>query len=600
MGERTVYSLLEEAVAAHGDAPALYEPVQDGKTRAYQAHSWRQYKAAVEETAAGLRCLGLQPGDVVALHADTNLRFYVADLGIMAAGGISAALYTSYPASELVKTIRACDARAVFVQKPDMFRALLSAADPPLEVRWVLLDGEYEDCLTLEALRAMGRAALAGRPSLLDEMNSGVKPDDYAILYLTSGATGEPKMALVKHAALVANVDMGPRVVPLGPADRSIAFLPSAHITQRVVMELLPIRVGMPVWFSEGLSRLPHELKAVQPTFLIAPPRVWERMYTSICTEIRKRNPLMQRVFYAALGVGAEVVRRNLRGEPIPAWMERARALADRAVFAKIRERLGGNLRIPISGAAPLGKDLADFFAAVGLTIYEGYGLTEGGVLALNPVDRCKSGSIGKVLPGVEVRVMEDGELVFRGPTLFSGYYKDPAATAAVMRDGWLHTGDVGEADSEGYLYITGRKKEVLVASNGKKIYPSMIESLFKMEPLINQVLLIGDKQPYVTAIFSLNWSVAETIRGMEPYKSKAAEELLKAAPLQQEVKRLVGRVNKQLAPFEQIRKYHVLERDFSMENGELTPTMKIRRSRVLENYRKVVSDLYKGRVEET
>ena len=599
MGDRTVYSLLDEAVAALGDAPALYEPAHDGKSRAYRAHSWRQYKIAVEEVAAGLRTLGLQPGDVVALHADTSLRFYFADLGVMTAGGIAAALYTSYPAAELVKTIRACDARVVFFQKPDMFHALLSAADPPLEVRWILLEGAYEDCLTMESLRALGRTALAEHPSLLEEVKSGVKPDDFAILYLTSGATGEPKMALVKHSALIANVDMGPQVVPLGPGDRSIAFLPSAHITQRVVMELLPIRVGMPVWFSEGLSRLPHELKTVQPSFLIAPPRVWERMYTSICTEIRKRNPLMQRVFHAGLGIGAEVVRRKLRGEPVPAWMERARALADRAVFGKIRERLGGKLRIPISGAAPLGKDLADFYAAVGLTIFEGYGLTEGGVLALNPMDRCKSGSIGKVLPGVEFRITDDGELVFRGPTLFSGYYKDAAATSSVLRDGWLHTGDVGEVDGEGYLYITGRKKEVLVASNGKKIYPAMIESLFKMEPLVNQVLLIGDKQPYVTAIFSLNWSVAETVRGMEPYKGKAPEEMLKAAPLQQDVRRLVGRINKQLAPFEQIRKYHVIERDFSIEAGELTPTMKVRRSRVLENYRKVVSDLYKGRVEE-
>ena len=599
MSDRTVYSLLEEAASARGDAPALYEPIHDGKSRSYLAHSWRKYKAEVEEAAAGLRCLGLQPGDIVALHADTSRRFYIADLGIMAGGGISAALYTSYPAAELVKTIRACDARMVFVQKPEMLRALFSAADPPLEVRWILLEGEYEDCLTLEALQVLGRTALAGRPALLEEVKYGVKPDDYAILYLTSGATGEPKMALVKHSALVANVDMGPQVVPLGPQDRSIAFLPSAHITQRVVMELMPIRLGMPVWFSEGLSRLPHELKAVQPTFLIAPPRVWERMYASICTEIRRRNPLTQRVFYGALGIGAEVARRKLQGEPIPAWMERARALAERLIFRKIRERLGGELRIAISGAAPLGKDLADFFAAIGLTIYEGYGLTEGGVLALNPVDRCKSGSIGKALPGVEYRIMDDGELVFRGPTLFSGYYKDPAATSTVLRDGWLHTGDVGEADNEGYLYITGRKKEVLVASNGKKIYPSMIESLYKMEPLINQVLLIGDRQPYVTAIFSLNWSMAETVRGMEPYKGKAPAELLKAAPLQQEVKRLVARVNKQLAPFEQIRKYHVLDREFSIENGELTPTMKIRRSRVLENYRKVVSDLYMGRIEE-
>jgi long-chain acyl-CoA synthetase len=473
---------------------------------------------------------------------------------------------------------------------------LLSGAEPPLDAKWILLTGEDDGvAITLSQLRQSGRAALAANPGLVE---GRVKAEDHAILYLTSGATGEPKMGLVTHAAVVANADMGSEATPLDPSHRSIAFLPSAHITQRLAMEIFPIRVGMPVYFSEGLSRLPHELKSVKPTFFVAPPRVWERMYSSIRTEIRKKGAVTQRIFYIALGVGAEAAKRRQEGRSLPPWMSSFLKLADKMVFRQIRERLGGKMVMAVSGAAPLGKDLADFYAAIGLPIYEGYGLTEGGIVALNPFGRPKSGSIGKPFRGVEMKIAADGELIFRGPTVFSGYFKSPGTTPSALQDGWLHTGDVAEFDADGYVYITGRKKEVLVSSNGKKIYPALVEGLFKMEHLINHILLLGDKQPYVAALFTLNLPVAESLKGMEAYKGKPAAAIVTAAPVVAEMKKIVQRLNKQLAPFEQIRKYQVLERDFTLEDGELTPTMKVRRARVIENHRKIVSDLFMGRDE--
>jgi long-chain acyl-CoA synthetase len=598
MNERTVYHLLAEAAERYGPVPALHEPVQVDGERQWKSLTWPEYQEAVEEIAAGLHCLGIRRGDTVALNAETRLEFYLADLGVMVCGAIAAALYTSYPPAELVKTVRATGAKAVLVENPKILAALLSAAEPPLEVEWILLTGEADGAVTLDDLRATGRRAIVEDPVMLERFKQEVKPDDYAILYLTSGATGEPKMGLVTHRAIVANVDMGPAVVPIGPNHCSIAFLPSAHITQRIAMELLPIRMGMPVYFSEGLTRLPHELKSVRPTFFVAPPRVWERMHSSIRTEITKRGAITKRIFYTALGLGSELARRRREGRDIPAWMNRAYAVADKAVFSKIRERLGGRLEIAVSGAAPLGKDLADFYAAIGMPIHEGYGLTEGGIVALNPMGKVKTGSIGKALPGIEMKIAEDGELIFRGPTLFSGYYNDGAATASILQDGWLHTGDIAEIDEEGYIFITGRKKEVLVSSNGKKIYPALVEGLFKMEPLINQVLLVGDKLPYVGALFTLNLPIAESLKGMESYKGRAATEIVQAAPVRAEMKKLVARVNKQLAPFEQIRRYQILDRDFTIEAGEITPTMKVRRGRVLENHRKAVSELYLGREE--
>jgi len=596
MGSRTMYAVLEKAAQTYGDLPALHQPIGKGK---YQTYSWAEYQRAVQEIACGLRRLGIGRGDVVAIHAETRAEFYLADLGIMANGSIAAALYTTYPVLDQIKNLRASDARAVFVEDAKSMQALLEAAgQPALPVQWILLTGHAEGALTLDGLRASGREALAGDPRFFERIHAEVRPEDDAILYLTSGATGEPKMGLTTHAALIANVDMGPIALDLTPNDCTIGFLPSAHIAQRVVIELLPIGMGVPVWFSESLAKLPGEMKNIRPTFLLAPPRVWERIFASINAEVKKKSAVARKLFHGAVGLGSEVARLREEGKPVPQWMRNTLKIAERLVFSKIRTRLGGRLRIAASGAAPLGKELGRFYAAIGMPLIEGYGLTEGGVLTLNPLDRPKSGSIGVTLPGVELRLAEDGELLVKSATLFSGYYKDPASTAAVLRDGWLYTGDIAEFDSEKYVYITGRKKELIVSSNGKKIYPSRIEGLFKAEPIVNQIVLIGDRLPFVTALVTVNVSTAEGLKGMEPFKGRRPGEVAGAPPVLTEVQKAVARVNKQLAPFEQIRKFRVLERDFSIETGELTPTMKVRRNRVLENHREVVSELYMGKEE--
>jgi long-chain acyl-CoA synthetase len=314
----------------------------------------------------------------------------------------------------------------------------------------------------------------------------------------------------------------------------------------------------------------------------LAPPRVWERMYTSILNELRKRPAFARKLFERALELGMRAARYRTAGQAAPAWMRLPLTIVGKLVFSKIRERLGGKIRIAASGAAPLARELAEFYAAINMPLIEGYGLTEAGVICLNPLDRPKPGSIGRVLPEIEIRLAQDGELQVRTPCIFKGYYRDEAATRSVLsEDGWFATGDIAEVDSEGYVYITGRKKEVIVSSSGKKVYPARIESLFKTEPIISQVLLIGDKQPYVTALVTLNTAQLDSLNGTE---------------LAQAVQDVIARVNKQLADFERIRRFKVLDREFSIEHGELTPTMKIRRSRVLENHGSLVSELYLGK----
>jgi long-chain acyl-CoA synthetase len=600
MSGRTVFNVLEETAATQGDIVALYQPAANaggGKgERKYKTYTWNAWATASREIGLGLRALGVTHGELVCILSETRAEFYLVDLGIMASGAISAALYTAYPMPDLVKNILSVAPRFLFVESPKTLQALSAAAaaqNATLPEKLILMTGEAEGSMTLEALRQLGRELLAREPSAASEMAQAISPDDGAVLYLTSGATGEPKMGVVSHAAIIANLDMAPTSFPIGPEDSTVVFLPSAHIAQRIVLELIPMRMGTPIYFAENLTRLAADLKVIRPTMFLAPPRVWERMYATISTELKKRPMIAQKLFHGALGLGLEAARLKQQGKPLPGWMAKALKLAEKLVFSKVKERLGGRLRIAASGAAPLGRDLAEFYSAIQMPLLEGYGLTEAGVITFNPLDAAKPGSIGKVLPGIELRLAEDGELQVKTPCLFKGYYKDPVATASVIGpDGWFSTGDLAEVDDQGYWYITGRKKELIVSSNGKKIYPARIENLFKMEPLVSQVVLIGDKKPYITALLTINMQQAQNLKGV------TSETVISAEPVSKAVSDVIGRVNKQLADFERIRRFKVLERDLSIEQGELTPTMKIRRGRVLENHKELVSQLYLGREE--
>ncbi len=566
----TVPQLLRNAATLHGERMALRQP----RGKGVQTWTWNQYLEAAEEIAAGLRALGLGHGDHIAVCSETRAEFYLVDQGILMNGSVSGALYPSYPPDELIKTIANADAKALFVEDPKMLAKLKGA---PVD-RIILMTGQAEGVLTLAQLRQHGRYA------------AEVQAHDNAILYLTSGATGEPKMVMVTHGALAANVNMAPAVVPLCEQDITVAFLPSAHIAQRLGVELLPIRTGTAVSFAESLAKLPGEIKTVRPTFFLAPPRVWERMYTSIRAEVLKKPALAQKAFYAALGLGLGAAKYKHAGKPVPWRIRWPLQLANRVVFSKIRERLGGRLKLAVSGAAPLGADLMEFYDAIGVPLIEAYGLTEGGVASINPLDAPRPGSIGKVLSGVQVRLSEEGELLIKSPCLAVGYYKDPETTAEVLRDGWLHTGDIASIDPDGYICITGRKKELIVASNGKKIFPARVEALYKFEPLINQVLLAGDRLPHLVALFTIHPNVAETLPGAK----EAGVPLHEAPQVTAEVQAIVNRVNKQLAPFEQVKRFRVLHRELSIENGEVTATMKVRRKQVMENFREELDGLYK------
>ena len=590
MNPRTVFGILDQTAARYGENAALHQP-SGGQ---YRRWTWNEFRDVSRDIAAGLASLGIRKGEVVAIASETRAELYLADFGIMAMGAVAAALYTAYHPSDLVRTLRACGARLVFAEDTKMMQRLQAATDLPLGVQWVLFEGSAPGVMTFEDLRQAGRGAMGRDSDLWPRLRQDVRPEDAAILYLTSGATGEPKMALLSHGALVSNASIGPEVLHAGPEDSTIAYLPSAHIIQRLVMELLMVYCGVPVWFSVSLLRLSHELTAIEPTLFVAPPRLWERVYKTIMTEIGKRPAPLRKTAQAAIDLGLRVADLRIAGRPLPLWMKLALPLADRAVFSKIRGRFGRRLRFAASGAAPLGADLARFYMAIGLPLHEGFGLTEGGIVILNPEGRQKPGSIGKVLPGVEVRLSEDGELQLKSSYAFMGYFDDPEATASVWEGDWLRTGDICEQDSEGYFFITGRKKEIVITSTGRKVYPALVENLFKTEPLINHVLVIGDNLPFPVALVTINTAAALALKGMDGYKDRPPSEIARAAPVEQAVDRTFSRVNRRLAEFERIHRFRILDRDFTIEDGELTATMKPRRTRILANHRDVVESLFR------
>lgn len=587
MPKRNVYTLLEEAVRDYGEVAALHQPIGGGK---YKSYTWGQFRDAAKEIACGLASMGVKPSDIVATGSETRAEFYLVDLGVMACGATSAALYVNSTPGEQVEALRRIRTKLIFVENAKMMEALQKAGGKELEARWVLLTGVAEGVMTLEEVRGRGRAELEADADYFQRLQLDVDPAQRAILYLTSGATGAPKFVEVSHESLVSNVDIGKQAIALGPQDRILAFLPSAHIAQRLAIQMLSIRMGIPTWFTEGLAKLAGEFRTVRPSFFLAPPRVWEKIHAGVRTEINKRGGATKKLFIAAVGLSSDAVRLEQAGKPVPLWMKAPLALFDKLVFQKVRDRFGGELRFPVSGAAPLAKDLALFYEAIRMPLHEGFGLTEGGVVSVNLMGERKIGSIGKALPGVKLKLAPDGELLIKGPTLCMGYFEDAAATAELIQDGWLHTGDIAHIDGDGWVSITGRKKEIIVSSNGKKIYPSMVEEHFKIEPLISQMVLAGDQESYISALFTLNPTVAEGLEGM---KGKTMAEMAESDAVRLAIRQVVHAANKKLAPHEQIKRFHILPEDFTIEGGELTPTMKVRRSKVIAKYADAIKSMY-------
>jgi long-chain acyl-CoA synthetase len=425
-----------------------------------------------------------------------------------------------------------------------------------------------------------------------------VAPDDLATLIYTSGTTGDPKGVMLTHANIVSNVHGGLAAFgDIGPADVALSFLPLCHIFERMGGHYLLLQQGVTIAYAESVEKVPANMAEVHPTIMLSVPRLYEKMYARVNEKVAGDSALKQRIFHWALGVGRKHFQARVEHLTPGALLRAQHGLADRLVFAKIRERTGGRLRLFISGGAPLAREIAEFFGAVGLLILEGYGLTETSpVIAVNRPDKMKPGSVGPPIPGVEVKIAEDGEILTRGPHVMKGYYNKPEATAEVIdRERWFHTGDVGLVDAEGFLVITDRKKDIIVTSGGKNIAPQPIENQLKTNPLIAEIVMIGNKRNFPSALIVPNFDNLRKWAGVHGVTAASPEELVRDARVVALYDETVKALTKDLAPFERIKKIALLPREFTLEAGELTPTLKVKRRVVEQKYKDVIDRLYEG-----
>jgi long-chain acyl-CoA synthetase len=451
--------------------------------------------------------------------------------------------------------------------------------------------------LAFDALAERGRAALSS-PSVATELakrRAAVSPDDLATLIYTAGTTGDPKGVMLTHANLVSNVVAVGEVIDFSSHDVALSFLPLSHSFERLVVYAY-LYYGATTIFAESMDTIARDLLRVQPTFMTGVPRVFEKLHARVLEAVEAGSPLRQRLFHWALGVGGAYARARKAGSISPLLRLR-HAIADRLVFAKVRSRTGGRLRLLISGSAPLAQTTGEFFEAIGMPIVEGYGLTETSpVLTANPPRANRLGTVGPAIPGVELRIAEDGEILARGPNIMRGYYNRRDATAEVLRDGWFHTGDVGVIDADGYLTITDRKKDLIVTSGGKNVAPQPVEAQLKQHPLVAEAVLIGDRRQFIAALIVPAFPLLETrlrALGETPGSREAMCDHQQTQALYQEI---VDSVNRGLAQYEQIKRFAVLCTEFSIAGGELTPTLKVRRSIVSGRWQNVIDALYKGK----
>ena len=592
---RTLPELFLQTVERFPDRPA-YGLRGD---RGFTMKSWAETREAVETICAGLLEAGLKPGDRLAILSSNRHEWMLTDMACLFAGILVVPVYPSLPAPHVVRVLADCGARAVVVEDDRQLNKLFKGREqlPALELV-ILIDGEgreHEGLLSFADLAEKGRQRAARAPGEALALARGHQPDDVFTLIYTSGTTGDQKGVMLSHRNILSNIAGALQQYPITEEDSFLSFLPLSHIFERMAGYYFPISVGACVCYARDITSVGEDLPVAKPTILIAVPRLFEKIHARILENARKGPAVKLAIFNWALGVGRAAAQRALEGRS-PGLMTRpGLCVADHLVFGKIRERTGGRLRFAVSGGAPLRRDLGEFFLSVGLQVYEGYGLTESGpVLSANAPGHVRFGSVGKIFPGVELRIAPDGEILARGENIMHGYFNRPEETAATIIDGWLHTGDIGHFDKDGFLVITDRKKNLIVTSGGKNIAPQPIENLLLTSPLIEQVMLVGDHRNFVSALIVPNFSFLSDELGLSEGSPPPSTQEIAAHPeVYVRVDKEIQRLSKDLAPYERVRKFSVLGNEFSIESGELTPSLKIKRAYVLEKYHEVIEGMY-------
>jgi long-chain acyl-CoA synthetase len=553
------------------------------------------FEAAVRGLALGLQALGLRPGDKVALLSENRPEWTIADFAVLASGGVTVPIYTSLTADQIKYIVGDSGARMIVCSNRDLWRKVDSVrADLPEVGQAVLMEGDApEGVLTMDDVIERGRRQDAASPGAFESRALAVRPEDLASIIYTSGTTGVPKGVMLSHRNFVSNIQAVDAILQFLETDTALSFLPLSHVLERTAVFLFLCK-GATVAYAESVEAVAANLLEVRPTVVVSVPRLFEKIYARIMDQVLTGSRLKQAVFFWALATGKAWANETIAKRPVGKGLAFRRALANKLVFSKIAARTGGRIKQFICGGAALSRDIAEFFYAMGLIILPGYGLTETSpVLTGSAPDSFRLGTAGRALPGIDLRIAEDGEILARGPNIMMGYYKNEADTRAVMAGGWFHTGDIGRLDEDGFLTITDRKKDLIVTSGGKNIAPQPIESLVQASPYIQSAVVVGDSRKFISALVVPDFEKLETYARAKGIPFDDRSGLCRRPEIVRFLLEEVNGATPALASYERIKKIAVLDRDFEIEAGEMTPTLKIRRSIVERKYADVIDALY-------
>jgi long-chain acyl-CoA synthetase len=593
---RTLIRLFLDAVAQHR---------KDAQFLRHGAAGWEAVSAArarddVTYFAMGLRALGIASGDRVALLSESRYEWAVADLAILALGAVTVPIYPTLTAAQCrVLLANARVSAAVVSDAAQLEKLLAAAADLPSLAHIVPIDDAPSTDPRVRSwnlVTGRGAIALGADPLVFRDEVSRVRPDDLATIIYTSGTTGEPKGAMLTHANITSNVDACLEVVELRPSDTALSFLPLSHIFERMAGLYAMLTAGVTIAYARSADTVAADALAVRPTVLTAVPRFYEKVCARVLEHVQRGSGLQRALFEWGMARGRARARRRFAGRAGAAGP--LDAVADLLVGRRVRGRMGGRLRFGISGGAPLAPDVMEFFFAIGIPVIEGYGLTETSpVICLNRPGHEGRGTVGPPIPGVEVRLGEQGEVLVRGPNVMRGYWCNAEATREAMRDGWFHTGDIGRFDDHDRLVITDRLKDLIVTAGGKKVAPQPLEARLKASPLVSEVVLVGDRRPFVVALIVPEFARLEAEARARGWPVEPREALLASPGVRALYQAEVDRVNRDLAQFETIKTFALLERELTSEAGELTPTLKVRRRVIDEHYARTIEHLYEGHI---
>ena len=583
----TLISMFEAAVQQYGNKPALAHKPKGGT---YQDISYTEFGASVDALRKGLNALGVQKGDRVAILSENRPEWAISDFGILKAGAVNVPMFSTLTAAQVGYILKDSGAKIICVSTEKQLEKCLAIRDEVPTLEQIIIFDAVESETPEGVLEWTAVCEMAG-----EAVESDSQEDEVATIIYTSGTTGNPKGVMLTHANFISNVEACKSLIDVSETDVLLSFLPLSHVFERLGGHYVPLFSGAKIAYAESTFTVAQNMKDVAPTVMLSVPRLYETMHERVLRAVEEGSPVRQKIFHWGVSVGSAVSSAIQQGKKPSAILQLKQGIADKLVFSKLKAATGGRLRFFVSGGAALPQSIAEFFHAAGILILEGYGLTETSpVISMNHPGKWKFGTVGAQVPGIEVQIAEDGEILTRGPHVMKGYFNNEVATAEVIDgEGWFHTGDIGIIDEDGFVKITDRKKNIIVLSNGKNVAPQPIESALVQSPFISQIMVIGSERKNLAALIVPNFDALKAWAADNSIDTDDLSAMLQTREVQQHIQSEIRSRLTDFADFEQVRRFTLLEKEFSQEEDEMTPTLKLKRNVIMERYSDVIEGMY-------